>query len=140
MGRFLFADLETAYFGGGRDSLEACDVFGFFAGLPCDDLFDGLLSARGCLEGSVGFSTGDCALSPSVRDSAAARSAARWASWGVDGCWDEAFGGREGCAMGLEFAGGSIEYQSTWPKTEGGAWLTLSLPSCRRREAEVLVA
>ena len=124
MGRFLFADLETAYFGGGRDSLGARDVFGFlaafflsvdvvfatsegalegvgatssaFAGLACNDVFVGLLSARGCLEGSVGFCSGGCALSPSVRDSAAARSAARWASWGVDGCSEEAFGGREG--------------------------------------------
>jgi hypothetical protein len=42
--------------------------------------------------------------------------------------------------MGLKFAGGSIEYQSTWPRSKEGEWLTLSLPSCHRREAEVLSA
>jgi hypothetical protein len=51
--------------------------------------------------------SGGCALSPSVKDSAAARSAARWASLGVVGCSEEAFGGREDCTMGLAFGGGS---------------------------------
>ena len=81
------------------------------AGLGCDEEVFGLLSARGCLEGRVGFCSGGCALSPSVRDSAAARSAARWASWGVDGCSEEAFGGSEGVLMGAEFAGGSVARQ-----------------------------
>lgn len=140
MGRLLVADLETWYLGGGRDILGASSVFGFlgdfcfsvevvfaaswgaavgagatssaFVGVACDAGLVGLLLARGCLEGRVGFSSGGCALSPSVRDSAAARSAARWASWGDDGCSEEAFGGREGWRMGLAFGGGSIYYQS----------------------------
>ena len=139
MGRFLFADLETAYLGGGRDSLGARGVFGFlatffwsvdvvsavsegaveglgatssaFAGFACEGVCSGLLSDRGCLEGSVGFCSGGCALSPSVRDSAAARSAARWASWGDVGCCEEALGGRDGWTIGLESGGGSMEGQ-----------------------------
>jgi hypothetical protein len=139
MGRFLFADLETAYFGGGRESLGRRGKFGFlatfflspdvvsavsegavegvgatssaFVGLGCDEVVSGLLSARGCLEGIVGFCFGGCALSLSVRDSVAARSAARWASCGDDGCSEEALGGRDDWTMGLEFAGGSVKCQ-----------------------------
>jgi hypothetical protein len=139
MGRFLFADLETAYLGGGRDSRGARGVIGFLAvfflsvdvvsavtagavegfgatssasvGLACDGVFSGLLSARGCFEGRLGFCSGGCALSPSVRDSAAARSVARWASWGVDGCSEDALGGRDGWTMGLKLGGGSTRCQ-----------------------------
>lgn len=116
MGRFLFVDLETVYFGGGRDVSGARGVLGFL-GAFCLSAFVvlavpfgaaqggggatplaflglvGLLSARGCLEGRTGLSSGGCALSASVRDSAAARSAARWAAWGDNGCLEEALGG-----------------------------------------------
>jgi hypothetical protein len=140
MGRFFEAERETWYFGGGSESLStrgvlagledfflSCEVVfavsdgaeavdgdteSAFAGL--DEVFVGLLSARGCFEGSVGLGSGGCALSPSVRDSAAARSAARWASWGVEGCSEEAFGGREGVVMGVALAGGSKECQSVY--------------------------
>ena len=52
-------------------------------------------------EGNMGFDSGGCALSDSVTASAAAKSAARWASWGVDGASGEAFGGNEGSAEGF---------------------------------------
>lgn len=64
-------------------------------------------------EGNVGFGSGGCALSDSVTASAAARSAARWACWGVDGASGEAFGGNEGFAEGFDdkvaLEGGSID-------------------------------
>lgn len=91
MGRFLFIDRETWYLGGGRDIFWTSGVFCFLGDLGfCSEgavaASFGLMSARGCLDGRTGLGSGGCALSPSVRDSAAARSAARWACWGVDGC------------------------------------------------------
>lgn len=54
------------------------------------------LGKAGRLEGSVGLGSGGCALSDSVTASAAARSAARWACWDVEGGSEVAFGGNAG--------------------------------------------
>jgi hypothetical protein len=123
MGRFLLAERETWYFGGGREmEMEegvgfADDVREVFWGFFRADsvLACGVCEAGGKtssalvvvvlgielfkrLEGSSGLGSGGCALSDSVIASAAARSAARAASCGVVGA---AGGACEG-AMGLE--------------------------------------
>ena len=94
-------------------SMGVSDTASAFAGLGRDEGFDvGLLSALGCFEGSADFGSGGCALSPSVRDSAAARSAARCGSLGDVGCSEEAFGGSEGFVTGpADVAGGSDRCQ-----------------------------
>jgi hypothetical protein len=130
MGRFLLAERETWYFGGGRemeieegvsfaddvrevfwgffkaDSVLACDVCVCEAGGKTSSaLVVGVFGVELCkrLEGSSGLGSGGCALSDSVIASAAARSAARAASCGVVGA---AGGACEG-AMGWEgIAGG----------------------------------
>jgi hypothetical protein len=127
MGRFLLAVREMWYFGGGKDidigegvdwgddvvrgvavvrdvvgalfradSVLGCDVGE--AGGKTSSAFFGAVGFEVRFEGSSGFGSGGCALSDSVTASAAARSAARAASWGVVGA---AGGACEG-AVGVE--------------------------------------
>lgn len=107
MGRCLFEDRATWYFGGGR-SIGIADALMVFAVLAlAGKAFTSVFEedeGEGRLEGSCGFGSGGCALSDSATASAAARSAAREASLGVDGaggadlrdCFDFADGSGKG--------------------------------------------
>lgn len=122
MGRFLFADRATWYFGGDRDidwvgtgEREAFAAFLRRSSFCVRDsglnllVWKALLGVLGAVgstgfgcdafdrfEGRMGFGSGGCALSLSVTASAAARSAARCACCDVDGASEDAFGGNEG--------------------------------------------
>lgn len=135
MGKLPYADRETWYFGEGSDNSSGDCWVGAVAAVFLAPLLSGLnvlnLGGEGgpvgsaesaavedlglrfweCVEGSVGFGAGGCALSDSVTASAAARSAARWAAWGVDGAAGEAFGGDAGLgAVGSDSGIGQLLY------------------------------